>query len=131
MELLGSDLDDVLQLAVFSRFPSHINADGCVNGRTQYAEAGQNWQRILVPDEEQAVSVLEYAPTTRTYSTTRYLLSARQMEEPRKRRAEVKVKACSTDPAARADLASRQQAIRTALPQIFNERLVYSCKSAD
>ncbi|MFL9840782.1 trypsin-like peptidase domain-containing protein [Sphingomonas sp. ST-64] len=107
-----------------------INPDGCVNGRTQYAEAGQNWQRILVPDEEQAVSVLEYAPTTRTYSTTRYLLPARQMEEARKRRAEVKVKACSTDPAARADLTSRQQAIRTALPQIFNERLVYSCKPA-
>lgn len=107
-----------------------INPDGCVNGRTQYAEAGQNWQRILVPDDEATVSVLEYAPTTRTYSTTRYLLSAAQMDTARKRRADVKVKACSTDPAARADLATRQQSIRTALPQIFNERLVYSCKPA-
>lgn len=107
-----------------------INPDGCVNGRTQYAEAGQNWQRILVPDDEATVSVLEYAPTTRTYSTTRYLLSAAQMDTARKRRADVKVKSCSSDPAARADLAARQQAVRTALPQIFNERLVYSCRPA-
>lgn len=108
-----------------------ITADGCVNGRTQYAETGQqNWQRILVPDEEQAVSVLEYAPATRTYSTTRYLLPASQMADARKLRSEVKIKACSADPAARADLAAKQQAIRTALPQVYNERLVYSCKPA-
>lgn len=108
-----------------------IGADGCVNGRTQYAETGQqNWQRILVPDDEQTVSVLEYAPRTRTYSTTRYLLPASQMTDARKLRSEVKIKACSTDQAARADLASKQQTIRTALPQVFNERLVYSCKPA-
>lgn len=106
-----------------------ISPDGCVNGRTQYAETGQqNWQRILVPDDEQTVSVLEYAPSTRTYSTTRYLLPAGQMADARKLRGEVKIKACSTDQAARADLAAKQQAIRTALPQVFNERLVYSCK---
>lgn len=108
-----------------------ITADGCVNGRTQYAETGQqNWQRILVPDDEQTVSVLEYAPATRTYSTTRYLLPASQMADARKLRSDVKIKACSTDQAARADLAAKQQAIRTALPQVFNERLVYSCKPA-
>lgn len=108
-----------------------INPDGCVNGRTQYAETGQqNWQRILVPDDEQTVSVLEYAPATRTYSTTRYLLSASQMTDARRLRSDVKIKSCSTDPAARADLAAKQQAVRTALPQVFNERLVYSCKPA-
>lgn len=108
-----------------------INPDGCVNGRTQYAETGQqNWQRILVPDEEQTVSVLEYAPATRTYSTTRYLLNASQMADARRLRTGVKIKACSADPAGRADLAAKQQAVRTALPQVFNERLVYSCKPA-
>ncbi|WP_338152247.1 S1C family serine protease [Sphingomonas turrisvirgatae] len=106
-----------------------VSPEGCVNGRTQYAETSQqNWQRILVPDEEQTVSVLEYAPATRTYSTTRYLLSASQMDAARKLRAQVKIKACSTDPASRANLAQTQQAIRTALPQVFNERLVYRCK---
>lgn len=106
-----------------------VSPDGCVNGRTQYAETGQNWQRILVPDEEQTVSVLEYAPATRTYSTTRYLLSASQMSAARKLRAQVKIKACSRDEAARASLAQTQQAIRTALPQVFNERLVYRCRA--
>ncbi len=105
-----------------------VDPDGCVNGRTQYAETGQNWQRILVPDEEQTVSVLEYAPATRTYSTTRYLLPAAQMDAARRLRAAVRIKACSADQAARADLAARQQAIRTALPQVFNERLVYRCR---
>lgn len=107
----------------------NVDPDGCVNGRTQYAETGQNWQRILVPDEEQTVSVLEYAPSTRTYSTTRYLLSSGQMEAARKLRSEVRIKACSGDQAMRADLASRQQAIRSALPQVFNERLVYRCEA--
>jgi S1-C subfamily serine protease len=103
---------------------------GCVNGRTQYAESGANWQRILVPDEEQTVSVLEYQPATRTYTNTRYLLGAPQMDAARKLRAQVKLKVCGTDPAARADLASKQQAIRTALPQVFNERIVYRCALA-
>lgn len=107
-----------------------VSPDGCVNGRTQYAETGANWQRILVPDEEQTVSVLEYAPGTRTYSTTRYLLSAGQMSAARKLRAQVKIKACSSNQAALANLAQAQQAIRTALPQVFNERLVYRCKPA-
>lgn len=104
-----------------------VAENGCVNGRTQYAESGDNWQRILVPDEEQEVSVLEYAPATRTYTNTRYLLSAAQMRDARKLRADVKTKQCSTDPARRADLASKQQAVKTALPQLFNERLVYRC----
>lgn len=107
-----------------------IDPDGCVNGRTQYAETGRNWQRILVPDEEQTVSVLEYTPATRTYTTTRYLMTAQQMDAARKLRAGVKVKACSADQAELADLAATQQAVRTALPPMFNERLVYDCKSA-
>ena len=107
-----------------------VNPDGCVNGRTQYAETGRNWQRILVPDEEQTVSVLEYAPATRTYSTTRYLLSASQMSAARRLRAAVNINAFSSDPAGRAQLAQTQQAIRVALPQVFNERLVYRCRAA-
>ena len=70
------------------------------------------------------------APATRTYSTTRYLLSSTQMSAARKLRAAVKIKACSGDPTARADLAQAQQAIRTALPQVYNERLVYRCRAA-
>jgi hypothetical protein len=105
-------------------------ADGCVNGRTQYAEAGRRWARILVPDGEQTVSLLEFDPASRTYTNTRYLLSAQRMTEARALRKEVQLKQCSTDQAARASLASQQSAIRAALPQLPNERLVYRCRAA-
>ena len=104
--------------------------DGCVNGRTQYAETadGKRWERILVPNEEATVSVLAYDPAARTYSNTRYLLSAAQMGAARKLRANVKVKACEGNAAAIANLATQQAAIRDALPSLPNERLVYACK---
>lgn len=107
-----------------------IGRDGCINGRTQYAEAGTRWQRILVPEQEQSVSVLDYDPATRTYTNTRYLLSAEQMTRARQLRAAVPLKTCSADQAARANLATQQQAIRAALPQVYNEKLVYSCRAA-
>lgn len=104
-----------------------IGADGCINGRTQYAESHGDWQRILVPNAEQTVTVVDYDPATRTYVQTRYLLDAEQMERARQLRAEVDLKQCSTDQAARARLATGQQAIRAALPEAYNERLVYRC----
>jgi S1-C subfamily serine protease len=107
-----------------------IGADGCINGRTQYAEAGTHWQRILVPDTEPNVSVLDYDPATRTYTNTRYLLSSDQMKQARALRKDVPIKACSADQAARGNLATQQQSIRTALPAVYNEKLVYSCSAA-
>ena len=107
-----------------------IGRDGCINGRTQYAEAGQRWQRILVPGQEQSVSVLDYDPATRTYTNTRYLLSAAQMTRARQLRAAVPLKSCSSDQTARANLATQQQAIRGALPPVYNEKLVYGCRAA-
>lgn len=106
--------------------------DGCVNGRVQYAEAGKGtrWERILVPNEDQAVSILAYDPGTETYSSTRYLLSATQMAEARKLRANVKLKVCSKDGADRANLTGQQAAIREALPPLPNEKLVYRCRPA-
>lgn len=107
-----------------------LGADGCVNGRTQYAESGRRWARVLVPDAEQTVSVLELDPATRTYTNTRYLLSADRMEQARALRREVQLKQCSADQAARAALTSQQSAIRAALPPLPNERLVYRCRPA-
>lgn len=104
--------------------------DGCVNGRTQYAEDGDRWERILVPAEEQTVSVLAYDPKSQVYSNTRYLLSATQMEAARKLRAGVKLKACAPEGPDRASLATQQAAIRDALPSLPNEKLVYTCKPA-
>lgn len=105
--------------------------DGCLNGRTQYAEAGKGrWERILVPNEDQTVSILAYEPATETYSNTRYLLSAAQMAQARKLRASVKLKACAKDGPDRANLATQQAAIRDALPPLPNEKLVYTCRPA-
>src|SRR6185436_4921920 len=53
--------------------------NGCVNARTQYARNGEVWSRILVPNGEQAVSVLQFTPATGEYVVTRYLLDARAM----------------------------------------------------
>ncbi|MGK6354865.1 S1C family serine protease [Sphingomonas sp. DT-207] len=107
-----------------------IGADGCINGRTQYAEAGTRWQRILVPETEQEVSLLDYDPASRTYTNTRYLLSAAQMDRARQLRADVPLKSCSADQTARANLAAQQQALRAALPPVYNEKLVYACSPA-
>lgn len=107
-----------------------LGADGCVNGRTQYAESGRRWQRVLVPEQEQTVSVLDFDPDTRTYTNTRYLLSSEQMERVRLLRSAVPIKTCSSDQSARAALATQQQSVRAALPPVYNEKLVYSCAAA-
>lgn len=117
-----------ITVTAVDRVELDVGADGCINGRTQYAEAGARWQRILVPETDQEVSVLDFDPATGTYVNTRYLLSAAQMEQARALRAEVPLKSCSADQAARASLATHQQALRAALPKVYNEKLVYSCK---
>jgi hypothetical protein len=103
-------------------------AAGCVNGRTQYAENGSRWDRILVPADEQTVSVLQFDPATRAYVSMRYFLPAAQMDALRKIRSQVKLKACSTDEAARANLSQQQAAMRTQLPTYPNEKIVYACR---
>jgi hypothetical protein len=107
-----------------------IGADGCINGRTQYSEDGKRWLRILVPEQDATVSVLDYDPEARTYTNTRYMLSAEQMTRARALRTQVTLKQCSADQAARGQLATRQQEIRAALPAAYNEKLVYSCSAA-
>lgn len=105
--------------------------DGCMNGRTQYAEApGGGWERILVPNEDATVSVLRFDPVSGSYTNSRYLLSAEAMARARSLRGQVQQKACAADTGARAALATQQSAIRTALPAQVNERLVYRCTAA-
>ncbi len=108
-----------------------IGKDGCINGRTQYAESGTHWQRILVPDQEANVSVLDFDPATGTYTNSRYLLSSEQMTQARALRKGVPLKECSSDQAKRAELATQQQSIRATLPPVYNEKLVYKCSAVD
>lgn len=104
--------------------------DGCMNGRTQYAENGAKWERILVPNDEQTVSVLEYDLATRSYSESRYLLTAAQMRKARALRGAVKQKACTPSEAERQLLSRQQTAIRDALPARPDEWLVFDCAPA-
>lgn len=104
--------------------------DGCVNTRTQYVENGSRWERILVPAEEQTVSILEYRPAERVYTESRYLLSASAMEQARRLRSSVTIKACTPDEPTRQKLAQQQTAIRDALPPQPDEWLVYECAAA-
>ena len=110
---------------------------GCVDGRTQYLSAADRWERVLVPDDEQTVSVLMFDPATRRYNNTRYMLGAQAMDQMRKLRGTGQAgtgqggdRSCSIDPATIDRLAQRQAAIRAALPPLPNEKLVYSCRKA-
>lgn len=100
---------------------------GCVNGRTQYARNGDVWRRVLVPDNEPAVSVLEFRPGSGEYVVSRYQLGTDAMARVRALRRDVNVKSCVADEEARTLLADQQREIGAALPRLPNERLVYSC----
>lgn len=104
--------------------------DGCLNGKTQYADDNGKWTRVLAPNDEQTVSVLQFDPDTRTYTAYRYFLSAAQMDAARKLRAQSPLKQCSADAGARNNLMVQQQSIRAALPTTYSEKLVYSCSMA-
>jgi len=109
--------------------PFDWSATGCVNARTQYARNGDIWTRILVPNDEQAVSVAEFRPGTGEYVVTRYLLDARTMARVRALRRDVDLKACTGDAEARTILADQQREIGAILPDLPNERLVYACEN--
>jgi V8-like Glu-specific endopeptidase len=100
---------------------------GCVNGRTQYAQEGETWRRILVPTNEQNVAVLEVHPGARQYVVTRYLLPADAMARARALRQRIDLQACTADQPRLASLAEGQNEILRILPQPPNERLVYDC----
>lgn len=103
---------------------------GCVNGRTQYGFASGTWSRVLVPNDEQAVSVNSFDPDRRIFRSERYLLSQSAMEEARAARGEYKAPACQVEEAA-AKLGDLQGAVLSALPDQPNERLVYECEGEE
>ena len=107
--------------------PFEWAASGCVNARTQYARNGDTWTRILVPNDEQAVSVAEFRPGSGEYVVIRYLLDGAAMTRVRALRRGVDVKACTGDAEARTILADQQREIGAILPNLPNERLVYTC----
>jgi len=108
--------------------PFDWREDGCVNGRTQYGLADGTWSRVLVPADEESVSVNRFDPATREYRMERYLLDREAMTRARAARDEFEAPACSGGADAARELGARQQAILSLLPERPNERLVYSCR---
>jgi len=104
--------------------------DGCVNGRTQYGQAGGRWARVLVPDDEAAVTVNRFDPATREYRVDRYLLGRDALAAIRQARGAYDPPQCGGDAAAALELGQHQQAITALLPAQPNERLVYSCRKS-
>jgi hypothetical protein len=109
--------------------PLDWNANGCVNGRTQYAQNGEVWSRILISNEQPLVSVSEFRPGTGEYVLTRYQLDNATMDRIRAARRPNEPHACSADGEARTILADQQRDIAAMLPQLPNERLVYACEN--
>ena len=106
------------------------SAGGCVNERTQYGFSGGTWSRVLVPNEEQAVSVNSFDPDRRIFRTERYLLSRGAMSEAREARGKYSAPACTVEDAA-GRLGDLQSAVLAALPASPNERLVYECEAVE
>ena len=102
-------------------------ANGCVNTRTQYGLNSGEWTRVLVPDDEEVVSVNRYDPDTRTFLSERYLLGRNDMAQAREIRANYEAPSCSVSDAANV-LGGQQQSVISLLPNRPNERLVYSCE---
>ncbi|MFN2101184.1 S1C family serine protease [Altererythrobacter sp. MF3-039] len=100
---------------------------GCVNDRTQYGMVAGDWLRVMVPDDEDAVSVNRYDPQTRTFQSDRYLLSRSELSAARSERGKYEAPKCGIDNAA-AQLGDMQSALLAMLPPRPNERLVYSCE---
>jgi hypothetical protein len=102
---------------------------GC-GGGVQYLPTGDRWERVVVPEGEQTVSVVVFDPLTRRYTDTRYMLGAQAMAQARKlQQGQGAAPRCTVDPAAIERLAQQQAAIRTTLPPLPNEKLVYSCRT--
>ena len=103
-------------------------ADGCVNERTQYGLAGGSWNRVFVPNAEDAVSVSSFDPDRRIFRTERYLLPRKAMSAARAARGKYSAPECGSDNAA-ARLGDLQGEVLAQLPRQANERLVYECST--
>ena len=101
--------------------------NGCINGRTQYAESAGNWTRSFVPNNDAQVSVVTYAPDSNSYRIERYLLGMDSMDKAREARKRYEVTSCSAAPEMLAKIDNMNKAVREVLPPTPNEILVFDC----
>eukprot|EP01037_Dinobryon_pediforme_P003596 gene3596-3643_t len=116
-----SDITDV---------PLQWGAGGCVNGKTQYGLAQDGWSRVLVPKDEDTISVTHYDPDTHTYTLERFLMGIEDMNRARAEKQKIAFPPCGASEDLARQLGAAQGAIRAMLPAEPNERMRYSCQPA-
>lgn len=98
-------------------------ADGCADGRNQFAQGADGWSRIVVPDNEETVTVSRFDPATAILRADRYLLGLEDMTRLRAARQQTPAPACGAG-----DPGASQSDLRALLPAAPNERLLYRCQ---
>lgn len=111
--------------------PLDWKPDGCVNARSQYGLGSDGWSRILVPNQEDSVTVASFDPKSRVYRTDRYLLDLDTMTKVRAARAKYTPPACGAGDAAARQFGEAQAELKGLLPTVPNERMVYNCQKRD
>ncbi|MFL0356094.1 serine protease [Erythrobacter sp. GH1-10] len=104
------------------------DADGCVNGRTQYGREGARWSRVFVPNEEAVVSINQIDSDAREYRIERYLIGRNGMALARDTRQSYDPPTCGAINAADR-LGEMQADVLSQLPDQPNERLIYTCEN--
>lgn len=102
--------------------------NGCVNGRTQYADNAGRWTRTFVPNSDAQVSVVSFEPDTNAYRIERYLLGMDAMDKARASRNRYDVKGCKADQPTREKVENMNKAVREVVPSSPNETLVFQCQ---
>ena len=105
-------------------------ADGCANGRSQYANGPDGWFRVLVPEGNEPVTVSQFDPATGAYQAERYLIGSEALSALRAEREKQGVPQCGADADTTRRMTSGQLALLGMLPEAPNERLAYTCRGA-
>lgn len=107
-----------------------LSATGCAGGSTQYAPGeGGGWTRALLSGDDASASIATLTADGATYRVERWLPDSATLASLRAMRG-AGANSCTSDPAALDQLAATQGAIRAALTDPPNERLVYECTGA-
>lgn len=105
-----------------------IDGNGCVNGRTQYADdPSGRWSRTLVPDQDATIRRMSYDPASGNYVVEHWFMALADMQRARGLGGPPTRAGCTTDAAARAAIAEREAALAALLNDAPNERIVHSC----
>ncbi|MDX2209139.1 MAG: serine protease [Sphingopyxis sp.] len=106
-----------------------LSATGCAAGAQFIPDADGGWTRATVASDAGAASIATLSADGATYRVERWLPDAATLAKLRELQ-RGGAASCTSDPAALEQLGATQAAIRAALNEAPNERLVYGCTGA-